>query len=361
MRVLALAPSPINTSPGQRFRIEQWAPLLRERGVEIVYSMFTTEALGKLLYQPGHQLRKLALMAQAYARQLGAVSRAHGFDLIYVFREATLVGPALIETLIAGQRIPIVFDFDDAVFVPYKSPSNGYLSYFKFFGKTARLCRHATQIIAGNDYLREYALKYNSQVSIIPTTIDTDAYRPELCRPRSGGKPVIGWTGSYSTLQHLESAVPALEKLSQRHAFRLVVIGAEPPRISGVEVEARPWRAETEVADLADIEIGIMPLPDDPWTRGKCGLKALQYMALGIPPVVSVVGVNGEIVEDGVNGFLAESDDDWVERLSLLIEKPSLRRQLGEAARQTVEERYSARVIAPRVYELFRKAASTRG
>jgi len=171
---------------------------------------------------------------------------------------------------------------------------------------------------------------------------------------------VIGWTGSYSTYQHLERIYPILARLAKRHRFRLVIVGTEAPEIHGVEVDFRPWRSETEAHDLADLDIGIMPLPDDAWSRGKCGLKALQYMALGIPPVVSPVGVNTEIVNDGVNGLVAETEDEWVDRLARLIENPPLRERLGRAARRTIEERYSARIVAPRVLEVFEKAVSRR-
>ncbi|MGH9461743.1 MAG: glycosyltransferase family 4 protein [Vicinamibacteria bacterium] len=360
MKVLAIVPHEYDTSPGQRFRIEQWEPFLRERGVEITYSSFTTPSLGGILYRPGYRLSKALHIGAAYLRQCSKIMSARRFDLVYLFREAALIGPAFIESAIAWQRVPIVFDFDDAIFVPYKSPSNGYLSYLKCFGKTGHLCRLATHVLAGNAYLADYARQYNSEVSLAPTTIDTDQYRLE---PRDGRKaepPVIGWTGSHSTLQHLQTAVPALSRLAKRHPFRLVAIGAEAPDIEGVDTESRPWCASSEVEDLSDIDVGIMPLPDDPWSRGKCGLKALQYMALGIPPVVSPVGVNTEIVEDNVNGLVAGSEEQWIEKLTALLTNAELRHRLGRAARQTVEERYSARVIAPRVFEVFEKALSHR-
>ena len=358
MKVLALVPTEYDLNPGQRYRIEQWEPLLREQGVEITYSAFSSPALSHILYRPGYLLRKAGLMTVAFLGQSRSVVRAHRFDLVYVFREAALFGPAVIETLIARQGIPLVYDFDDAIFVPYKSPSNSYLSYLKFFGKTAGICRKARQVMVGNPHLREYAIQFNTEVTVVPSTIDTARYRPELRRHSSDGVPVIGWTGSYSTFQHLEKTFPALAKLAKRHRFRLVVVGTRAPEIPGVEVEFRRWSSETEARDLADIDIGIMPLPDDPWSRGKCGLKALQYMALGIPPVVSPVGVNTEIVKDRVNGLLAVSEDEWVDRLSRLIEHPDLRAVLGRAARQTVEDRYSAHVAAPRVLETFEKALS---
>ncbi|HEX9723805.1 MAG TPA: glycosyltransferase family 4 protein [Vicinamibacteria bacterium] len=358
MKILALVPSEKDVNPGQRFRIEQWEPLLKKRGVELTYAPFSFPALSRVLCQPGYRARKTSLMAAAFLRQTRSILRSRRFDLVYLFREASLIGPALIESLVALLRTPIVFDFDDAIFVPYKSPSNGYLSFLKFFGKTARVCKISRAVMAGNSYLAEYAKRYSDDVTIVPTTIDTDVYRPEVRHRTRNNLPVIGWTGSYSTIQYLLAVAPALARLAKQRPFRLVVVGNAAPEIPGVTIEFRKWRSSTEVEDLADIDAGIMPLPDDPWSRGKCGLKALQYMALGIPPVVSPVGVNTEIVNDNVNGLVAGTEEEWIEKLRSLLTDPALRNRLGRAARQTVEERYSARVVAPRVFHVFERALS---
>ena len=357
MKVLALTPGPTHVSPGLRYRIEQWEPLLRQDGIEITYAPFMDVELERVLYARGRTLSKIKGMMSAYMRQLGSIAAAREFDLVYVFREAALIGPAVIEPLIARRKTPIVFDFDDAIFVRYRSPSNAYWSYLKFAGKTAKLCNTASEVMAGNAYLADYASRHNEAVTVIPTTIDTDLYRPERRRPRNDGTMTLGWTGSHSTAQHLERLRPALTELAAHKRFRLVVVGARAPAIPGALVEARTWSAETEVDDLSDIDIGIMPLPDDAWTRGKCGLKALQYMGLGIPAVVSRVGVNTEIIADGVNGLIADTDEEWLDRLTSLINDAALRSKLGRAARETVEQRYSAKHIAPQVAAIFRRAS----
>jgi len=358
MKVLALTPNPVATSPGHRFRLGQWVPFLREQGIEIVCAPFASEALVRILYQRGHSLEKVGRFLGAYSRQLTRIANAKRFDLVYVFREAALIGPAWIEGCIARRGLPIVFDFDDAIFLRYKSPSNGYWSYLKFPGKTSKLCRLARQVMAGNDYLASYASRFNDEVTIVPTTIDVELYRPVLRRAATE-PPTIGWTGSHSTAQHLITIVPALEELARHRRFRLLVVGAEPPAIRGVEVEARPWRAASEAQDLSDVDVGIMPLPDDDWSRGKCGLKALQFMALGIPTVVSPVGVNLQIVRHGENGLVAGTERDWVEKLSSLLESAERRHRLGARARHTVVGHYSARSVAPRVVEVFRRAVET--
>ena len=353
MRVLALVHGLFDTSPGQRYRIEQWEPLLRERGVEITYEPFECEELNSLLYQPGFVGRKIRLVAKGLKRRLATVRKARDFDLVYVFREAALLGPPIFERLVHQSGVPIVFDFDDAIFVPYRSPSNGYLSYLKFAGKTKTICRMAAHVMVGNRYLSDYARQYNDHVTVIPTTVDTDHY--ERVVGLEANIPVIGWTGSYSTVQHLDTLRGVFQRLAQRHSFRLKVIGSTSDyKIDGVQVESIKWSSKTEVRDLSNIDVGVMPLPDDAWSRGKCGLKALQFMALGIPTICSPVGVNSEIIQDNQNGLLADSEDDWVEKLSRLLHSRELRQRLGHAGRVTVHEKFSAKTQAPRVYDIFK-------
>lgn len=357
MRVLALMPGLYDTSPGQRYRLEQWDPLLRRRGVEITYAPFEDEELHSIVYKPGRMGKKLQLVTRNLARRLSTISKARKYDLVYILREAALLGPPVFERLLYQQRVPFVFDFDDAIFVSYRSPSNGYLSYLKFASKTKTICRLASHVMVGNPYLAEYARQVNDNVTVIPTTIDTEKYR--VPPPKTASGPlVIGWTGSYSTVQHLDTLRGAIKKLAQTEQFRLRVIGTPAYELSPVDVEAMPWRAATELEDLCAIDIGVMPLPDDNWSKGKCGLKALQFMALGIPTICSPVGVNTDIIQDNENGLLASTEAEWVDKLTRLLRSAELRRRLGHAGRATVEQRYSAAIQAPRVYEIFKSVLS---
>jgi glycosyltransferase involved in cell wall biosynthesis len=356
MRVLAIVPNLYDSSPGQRFRIEQWEPFLRERGVEITYAPFATEQLAGLLYQPGNTFKKLAGVTEGFSRRFKSVRSAREFDLVYLFREAALFGPPVFERMMASLKVPFVFDFDDAIFVSYRSPSNGYLSYLKFAGKAGTICRLAAHVMVGNPYLAEYSRRYNPNVTVIPTTIDLAKY--ELREPVTDDVVTIGWTGSFSTVQHLDTLRSALQKLAKRERFRLRVIGTPRYELEGIEVEAMNWRADTEVEDLRPCDIGIMPLPDDKWSKGKCGLKALQFMALGTPTICSPVGVNTEIIQDGLNGFIAGDDDEWVEKLGALVRSAELRRRIGLAGRATVEQTYSNNVQSPRVFDIFHSVVS---
>jgi glycosyltransferase involved in cell wall biosynthesis len=358
VRVLAWVPQPFDTSPGQRFRIEQWDPHLRARGIDITYSPFASPELTTLLSLPGHVGAKALGVLRALTRRVAESRAAAKYDLLYVFREGALAGPALAERLVLRSGLPMVFDFDDAVWIRYVSPSNSYLSYLRCPGKTATLSRLARHVLAGNDYLKSYAERFNSSVSVVPTTVDTKRFAPPAARP--GQRPVIGWTGSFSTSRYLQLIKPALERLRRSHDFRFVVVGGAGFHAEGVDVEDRPWRSATEVQDLLDFNIGVMPLPDTEWERGKCGFKALVYMALGISAVASPVGVNSEIVQHGVNGLLASSPEEWESALGRLLADAELRRRLGQAGRATVESRYATSIHAPRVAAIFEAAVSSR-
>ncbi|HEX8501589.1 MAG TPA: glycosyltransferase family 4 protein [Pyrinomonadaceae bacterium] len=350
MRLLAIVPSVYDRNPSQRYRIEQWEPLLRASGVEVTYRPFESAELNEVLYQPGRMATKMRLVASALRRRWNDVLDARDFDAVYILREAALLGPPVFERALAGMGVPFVFDFDDAVFERYVSPANGYLSYLKFPGKTRTVCRLAAHVTAGNEYLADYARRVNPNVTVVPTTVDTVRYTVAERPPNE--VPVVGWTGSYSTLQHLLTLSGALRRLAERERFRLRVIGAPGAAagaagLEGLDVEWLPWRAETEVEDLRPLDVGVMPLPEDRWSKGKCGMKALQYMGLAIPAVCSPVGVNSEIIRDGENGMLATTDAEWVEKLGLLLGDARLRGRLGRAGRATVEARYSAAVVAP--------------
>jgi glycosyltransferase involved in cell wall biosynthesis len=351
MKILAIVPSTYDTSPGQRFRMEQWEPLLRRAGVEIVFAPFECEDLHAHLSRPGGAWRKLRLISRAWGRRARLLRSIREYDAAYIFREASVLGPPLFERRVWRAGVPLIFDFDDAIFVPYTSPSNGYLSLLKFPAKTGTICRMAAHVMAGNPYLADYARQFNARVTVVPTTIDTEKYTIE--RPKPVAVPVIGWSGSYSTLKYLNILREPLRRLAQQTRFRLRIIGARHYEIEGVDVEALPWRSETEVADLRPIDIGVMPLPDDRWARGKCGLKALQYMALGIPTICSPVGVNCDIIQDGENGLFASTPEEWVDKLEWLIRSVEDRQKLGLAGRASVDSEYSARVQAPRVQRIF--------
>jgi glycosyltransferase involved in cell wall biosynthesis len=354
IRVDALVPYAIGRVGGQRYRIEQWVPLLEKHGIGVTFSPFLTEAAMDVLYRPGHLWSKATQTGRGYAQRAWRALSPGQTDVAFIYRELAPLAPVWFERLLA-RRTPVVLDFDDAIYVPDASTANLWTRHFKGRRKVEALCRGAHHVTVGSAVLAEFASQHARAVTVLPSTIDTDVYTVEPRPPNS--RPVIGWTGSPTTVPHLLTLASALRRLRRELDFELRVIGGEVA-MAGVDVRCLPWSAAREVEDLRPLDVGLMPLPDDEWSRGKCGMKALQYMALAIPPVVSPVGANRIIVQDGVNGLHATADDEWVHALARLIADASLRERLGRAARQTVEEGYSARVQAPRLARILKEAAA---
>ena len=260
-----------------------------------------------------------------------------------VHRESFPVGPGWVEPLLRKLGVPYAFDFDDAIYLPAASEANRRLAWLKGAGKTKRVVAGASLVIAGNDHLAGWARGYARRVTVIPTTVDTEHYQ---VRERPVAERVcVGWSGSPTTIVHLRLLEPVLRTLQREQGIRIRVIGDASYRIDGAAIESLDWRAASELRDLSAIDIGVMPMPDDEWSRGKCGLKALQYMALGIPAVISPVGVNREIADGGA-AILASTQDEWLAALRALIADAELRSRVGAAGRARVEERYSVAAAA---------------
>jgi glycosyltransferase involved in cell wall biosynthesis len=342
MRLLILAMHAPNQAPGQRFRFEQYLDALRARGVDVHFSGLVDAQSARILYSPGNILRKAALTLRSILVRLIQIPSFRTYDTIFVQRQALFVGGPFIERLARAFRARLIYDFDDAVWINDASTFNSRFGWLKNTSKVPRIIAMSNLVIAGNRYLADFALQRNSNVVIVPTTIDTDTYVPRMT-PQGDGPVTIGWSGSFSTIEHFKTVVPVLRRIQSKYGdrVRFRVIGDGSYRNEELAISGIPWNAATEIEDLRTIDIGLMPLPNDEWVRGKCGLKGLQYMALGIPTVMSPVGVNGEIIQHGKNGFLAGRDDEWVEVLSTLIEDPVLRADIGAAGRHRVVEAYS--------------------
>lgn len=327
-------------SPSQRFRYEQYLNFFLQKGFSCEFSYLLNEAQDKLYYSPGAWLGKGGIVLQSTIKRLKE-TRNQAPDIVFVQREGFMLGSSWFEHKMA-KKSALVFDFDDAIWLADVSAQNKGFGWLKSGRKTAEIITASHHVIAGNAYLADYARQFNLKTTVIPTTIDTDYHRP-LISKRTSKSVCIGWTGSLTTVRYFDKFASVLEKLKRHFGQRIhfKLIGEQNYRNAKLELIGDPWRLETEIEDLNKIDIGIMPLPDDQWTRGKCGFKGLQYMGCGIPAVMSPVGVNLEIVQDGDNGFLANSDEEWFEKLSQLIESEELRQRLGAAGRETVLQRYS--------------------
>ena len=271
------------------------------------------------------------------------VLRSLGYDWVFIHRECAPLGPPVFEFILAKVfRKKIIYDFDDAIWLPNTSEENSVAGWLKFHGKVRWICRWSYRVSCGNEWLADFARQFNSRVVVNPTTIDTDKrHNPNLLEKKPNEKIVIGWTGTHSTLQYLTPLIPALQSIEKKFSVIVRVISNKNPQLPLQNFEFVPWKIETEIQDLMSFDIGLMPLTEDAWSNGKCGFKALQYMALEIPCVASPVGVNTRIVQQGVNGFLCSSNAEWEQTLENLIQQSALRKSIGVAGRQTVVDKFS--------------------
>ncbi len=337
--------------PGSRYRIHQYLRGLRALGVEVDVAPLFGDGYVDIASERRawrRAARRLGAAAVGYSRRVPDVLFRGGYDLVVVERQLFPYLPAWVEWPLFTGRAPVVLEFDDAI---YLTPFHG--------AKLARLAAAARIVIVGNAELARFVASRAREVAIVPTVVDVERYRPRAGH-RDGDRLVVGWIGLPWNLPALERLARPLARLAREVPLELRVISTAAPRIPGVAIRLVPWSAADEPAMLADLDIGVMPLPDDAWSRGKCGLKLLQYMAAGVPAVASPVGVNREIIADGDNGRLAAGDDEWFGALRDLARSPSLRARLGASGRRSVEERYSLTGWVPRVAAIYRAAAGTR-
>ena len=359
LSICALLPYSEGTVPGQRYRIEQWRQYLGDQDISIDFLPFADATFTELLKQPGRVIAKSARMVEAFVHRIAQLSKIRRYDAVLIYRAACLAGPAVLERVIGLSHKPVIYDFDDAIFLLHTAAENRRFGWLKCPGKTASICRLSKQVIVGNSFLADYARQYNPRVTVIPSGVDTVRYQPGK-KDGVARRITIGWTGSSTSQTHLELFAPLLREVTSRRDVELRVISDRKPLLPGVPVVWRRWSAETEAQDLQPLDIGIMPMPDDVWSRGKCSLKALQYMAMGIPAVCSRVGTNLEVIRHGQSGFLAATPEEWLTYLELLVDNPLLRSRMGAEARKTVEDRYSMRRCAALFARVVRQAVGAR-
>ncbi|OGX83982.1 glycosyltransferase family 4 protein [Hymenobacter glacialis] len=355
MRILFLVPYPLGRAPSQRFRFEQYLDALKAHGHTYQLAPFISVATWNILYQPGHAVKKAGGILAGFARRLLLLFSVPAYDFVFVHREASPVGPPVFEWVIAkvlGKKI--IYDFDDAIWLANTSEANKVVVGVKWQQKVADICKWAYKTSCGNAYLANYARQFNPNAVVNPTTIDTVNLHNKVRDQAALGRLVIGWTGTHSTMKYLDQVVPVLAKLEAEGLdFEFRVISNQPPALSLHSLIFLPWSKDSEIADLLSFHVGLMPLEDDPWAKGKCAFKALQYMALGIPALVSPVGMNREVVQHGQNGFVCATPTEWEVSLRQLLQDSRLRQRLGTAARATIEQRYSVRANTPNFLALF--------
>lgn len=341
-KILFIANHRLGRSPGQRFRFEQYISYLEQNGFYCELSHFISEEDDKILYSPKKWLNKAKLARKAWDIRKKDLARANEFDIIFIYREALLTRSTRFERLFSKTKAKVVFDFDDAIWLPNVSAANQRLQFLKNPSKINKILPLVDLVFAGNQYLADYAKQFNQRVEVVPTTIDLNYHKTKVFENEKN-QICIGWTGTQTTLRYLDELIPVFKKLKNKYGgkLKLKVICDTPWISSEIEVDNVSWSRADEILQLDEVDIGIMPLTDDKWSKGKCGFKALQFMALKKAVVVSPVGVNAEIVEDKKNGFWAKSSEDWFRSLSLLIEDKMLRKSFGENAHKTIKEKFS--------------------
>ena len=333
-----------------RIRFLQFLPELERQGFSFDVQPLLDNAYVSSLY--GGPPVSTGNILRSYARRFRALRRRMRYDLIWLEKESLPWLPTWME-IARLQGLPYVVDYDDAWFHRYEnhwsSPLLGH--------KIDAVMRVAHTVVAGNDYLARRARQAGARaVEIVPTAIDLERYR-DVTSPLPGAALTVGWIGIPLNAHYLTMIAPALRAATADTALMLHVVGAPvPPEMVGAPAESFPWTEDTEIARIAAFDVGIMPLHDTLWERGKCAYKLLQVMAAGRPVIASPVGANRQIVRHGVNGFLAETPEEWTEALRKLAE-PALRQRMGAEARRTVEEQYSTAVVAPRLAAILTQAA----
>lgn len=353
IKVLFLVPYPLHKAPSQRFRVELFLPILQQHSLSYQVRPFLDDDTWKVLYTNASMLKKGLGVLKGFLKRFRDVLLVPSYDYIFIHREASPIGPPIFEFIISKiLRKKIIYDFDDAIWIPNTSNENRLVRWFKAFWKVKYLCKWSYKISAGNEFLCAYAKQYNKSVVLVPTCVDTNTQHNQL-KAQLTEEVVVGWTGSHSTMKYLDNVSPMLKSLSEETKAEVVVISNKPPQFSFPKLHFIPWQESTEIQDLMRLNIGLMPLEDDAWSEGKCGFKLIQYMALGIPAVASPVGVNKSIIEDGINGFLCVDKSQWQAAIKKLIDDPVLRSAMGESGRQKIINQYSIQANAGAFVGLF--------
>jgi glycosyltransferase involved in cell wall biosynthesis len=351
MRLLCITPYP-HQSADTRYRIEQYLPGLEKAGIHAVVRPFMSEALFSIYADHGRYLAKLHEIAAAMARRLRDVLQAGEYDAIFLHKEAFIFGPPWIELALHNRAGAMVLDIDDAF---WSHPPQMYQigKLLRDPRKIDKIISFSDHILAGNALIAEYAHQINPQVTILPTVIDTARYQPSSIT--DDALVTIGWVGRWSSAFYLDNLIDVFREICERHPqVQIKLIGAGAVNWPGVRLISQPWRLETEIEDLQSLSIGLMPLSDDAYARYKCGFKLLQYMGVGVPSVASPIGVNVDIIQDGVNGYLANTSSEWFDRINRLVEDSALRARLGTQGRYTVETKYSLANTLPVLIQTLR-------
>ncbi len=332
---------PENVSPCQRFRFELYKDLLAKNGYSVTTKPFLDKKGYEVVHQYGFFFKKIMALLKGFIGRFLLIFHMGKYNFILLQREFAPVGPPIFEWLFMKLfHKKLIYDFDDAIWIPSVSEQNSLAGNFKNAQKVKDICKWAYKISGGNEYLCNYARQYNNNVVYNPTCLDTEN-RYNVLANHDVEKITIVWTGSFSTLKYLNIVENVLKQLQEKYDFNIKIICNQKPSLNLKNVQYVEWTEANEVSELAACQIGLMPLTHDEWSEGKCGFKLIQYLSLGIPAVSSSVGVNKKIIEQGVNGYFADVDQDWYNCIEKLMLDIDIRKKMGLAGRQKIIDLYS--------------------
>jgi glycosyltransferase involved in cell wall biosynthesis len=357
--ILFLGTYPKGIGASQRFRLEIYLAELERAGISYEYHPFLREEEYTVWYERGKFWPKTKALLNGFLKRVALMAKLSKFDKVFIQREAAPLGPPIFEWYI-GRLIkkPIVYDIDDAIWIPNYSKANARFKNLKCFWKVDKIITWSNLITAGNNFLAEHCRTLNHEVKIIPTVVDTeDRHNPEHYPKRNNRIPVIGWTGSLSTNIYIEGLQDVFLELEKSHEFKLLIISNARPNLTCKNLEYRPWSAENEIRDLSEMDFGIMPLDhEDEFAKGKCGFKIIQYMAMEIIALASPIGINRELITDGVNGFLCSNQSQWKTKLEWLLDSSKSESiTMRKAGRAEVVAHYSKQSQTETLIEILKK------
>lgn len=352
-RMLFIVQYPDNVSPSQRFRFELYKQLLLQNGFLVETNSLISAIDYPVIFHNGFLPKKIWIIFKGIFRRFQLLFSINKYDYIFIHLSIFPFGPPILEWLIVKLfKKKLIYDFDDAIWLKQPSEINKLAQSLKSTSRAAFLSKYAYQVSCGNRYLLNYAQKFNSACKLNPTCVDTKNIHNILAN-HDKVTVTVGWTGSFSTLKFLKIVENVLARLQEKYKFEILIICNQKPVLNLENVTFISWSAKTEVATLAKSTIGIMPLTKDEWSKGKAGFKLIQYLSLEIPAVASNIGVNKEIIEHGINGFLCDTDEDWYVAIEKLILHKELRRQMGKAGRQKIIKEYSLQSNSENFLSLF--------
>jgi len=309
-----------------RYRVLQYIPYLESRGVKA----------------------EVRLYPRTLKENFRFFKELSQYDIVFLQRKR-FSQPRL--ALLRKKAKRIVYDFDDSVMYRNSKAKDPLSSTRR--RRFIQIAKHSDFVIAGNEFLKSQVLPLNQNVDVIPTAIIGERYQLKTY-PAQPGRVVLGWIGDHGSIHYLEKMKPIFERIGERYPqVELKIVCDTFFDCDRMKVIKKNWSSEEEVADLQGFDVGLMPLVDDPWSWGKCGLKIIQYQGVGVPVVCTPVGINKDLVEDGANGFWAKTPREWEEKLSLLIKNPKLREQMGREGRRRVLKNYTNEVCAPRLFSIL--------